>query len=72
MCQNKQRPRLWCGYNAQTVVDRKYGLTVNTDVVSENNDVHQFVNQIEQANETLGKKNVTLPALIQVMPIQNN
>ena len=44
------------GYNAQTVVDEKYGLIVNTDVVSENNDVHQFMNQIEQANETLGKK----------------
>ena len=44
------------GYNVQTVVDEKHGLIVNTDVVSENNDVNQFANQIEQANETLGKK----------------
>lgn len=44
------------GYSAQTVVDEKYGLIVNTDVVSENNDLNQFANQISQANETLGKK----------------
>lgn len=47
------------GYNAQTVVDEKHGLIVNADVVSENNDVNQFANQIEQANKTLGKKCVT-------------
>ena len=44
------------GYNAQAVVDEKHGLIVNTDVVSENNDVNQFANQIDQANETLEKK----------------
>jgi len=44
------------GYNVQTVVDEKHGLIVNVDVVSENNDVNQFANQIEQANKTLGKK----------------
>jgi len=44
------------GYNAQAVVDEKHGLIVNADVVSENNDVNQFANQIDQANETLGKK----------------
>ncbi|MCX6578549.1 MAG: IS1182 family transposase [Candidatus Aminicenantes bacterium] len=44
------------GYNVQTVVDEKHGFIVNADVVSENNDVNQFANQIEQANETLGKK----------------
>ncbi len=44
------------GYNAQTVVDEKHGLIINTDVVSENNDVYQFASQINQANETLGKK----------------
>jgi len=44
------------GYNAQTVVDEKHGLIVSADVVSENNDVNQFANQIEQAHETLGKK----------------
>lgn len=44
------------GYNLQTVVDEKHGLIVNADVVSENNDVKQFANQINQANDTLGKK----------------
>ncbi len=44
------------GYNAQAVVDEKHGLIVNTDVVSKNNDVNQFANQINQANETTGKK----------------
>lgn len=44
------------GYNAQTVVDEKHGLIVNTDVVSENNDVNQFANQINQANEITDKK----------------
>ena len=44
------------GYNVQSVVDEKQGLIVNSDVVNENNDLHQFANQIEQANETLDKK----------------
>ena len=44
------------GYNAQIVVDKKHGLIVNSDVVSENNDLDQFADQINQANETLGKK----------------
>lgn len=44
------------GYNVQTVVDEKYGLIVNSDVVNENNDLHQFARQVEQACETLGKK----------------
>lgn len=44
------------GYNAQMVVDEKYGLIVSGDVVNENNDLHQFANQVEQANETLEKK----------------
>ena len=43
-------------YNVQSVVDQKHGLIVNSDVVSENNDIHQFAEQVEQANETLGKK----------------
>lgn len=43
------------GYNAQIVVDEKYGLIVNSDVVSENNDLNQFSNQINQANEVLEK-----------------
>jgi len=43
-------------YNVQSVVDEKRGLIVNSDVVSENNDIHQFAEQVERANETLGKK----------------
>lgn len=43
------------GYNVQTVVDEKHGLIVSSDVVNENNDCHQFADQIEQANETLEK-----------------
>jgi transposase len=44
------------GYNAQTVVDQKHGLIVNSDVVNENNDLHQFSEQIKQAAATLEKK----------------
>ncbi len=44
------------GYNVQSVVDEKHGLIVNTDVVSENNDLKQLVKQINQANDTLEKK----------------
>jgi transposase len=43
------------GYNVQSVVDEKHGLIVSSDVVNENNDLHQFAEQIEQANETLKK-----------------
>jgi len=44
------------GYNGQIVVDEKHGLIVNSDVVNENNDLHQFSEQIKQASETLDKK----------------
>jgi transposase len=44
------------GYNMQSVVDEKHGLIINSDVVNENNDLHQFANQIEQAHKTLDKK----------------
>lgn len=44
------------GYNAQNVVDGKHGLIVSSDVVSENNDMNQFAEQIDNANETLGRK----------------
>jgi transposase len=44
------------GYNAQTVIDEKHGLIVNSDVVNENNDLHQFSGQIKQAAATLEKK----------------
>ena len=44
------------GYNSQIVVDEKHGLIVNSDVVNQSNDYNQFAEQIEQANETLGRK----------------
>lgn len=44
------------GYNGQIVVDEKHGLIVSSDVVNENNDGHQFADQINQANEVLGGK----------------
>ncbi len=44
------------GYNLQGTFDEKHGLIVNSDVVSENNDLNQFAEQINQANETLEKK----------------
>ena len=39
------------GFNGQVVVDEKNGLIVNSDVVSENNDLGQLSSQIEQADE---------------------
>ncbi len=44
------------GYNMQSVVDEKHGLIVSSDVINDNNDINQFAEQIEQANETLEKK----------------
>jgi len=44
------------GYNTQAVVDEKHGLIVTSDVVSKNNDLEEFASQIDQANETIGKK----------------
>ncbi len=41
------------GYNSQSVVDEKHGLIVSCDVVNESNDIHQFADQINQANEVL-------------------
>jgi len=42
------------GYNLQMVVDEQNGLIVHTDVISENNDLGQFADQLEHAHETLG------------------
>ncbi|MHA2219492.1 MAG: IS1182 family transposase [Candidatus Hodarchaeales archaeon] len=47
----KGRQGTHAGYSSHIVVDKKHGLIVNSDVVSENNDVNQFSNQINQANE---------------------
>lgn len=44
------------GYNGQIVVDQKHGLIVSSDVINENTDGSQFADQINQANEVLGKK----------------
>jgi len=52
----KGRQGTHAGYNAQIVVDEKNGLIVNSEVVSESNDSNQFSRQVEQANETLGKR----------------
>jgi transposase len=41
------------GYNAQVVVDEKNALIVSVDTVSDNNDLHQFASQIDQANRVL-------------------
>jgi len=52
----KGRQGAHAGYNGHIVVDEKHGLIVNSDVVAESNDFNQFANQIEQANDVLGKK----------------
>lgn len=44
------------GYNGQIVVDEKQGMIVNSDVVNENNDLHQFSVQIKQACDVLENK----------------
>jgi len=44
------------GFNFQSTVDKKKGLILSADVVSENNDLYQFASQINKANEILGKK----------------
>lgn len=44
------------GFNGQIVVDEKNGLIVSSDVVNENNDHYQFADQIDRANEVLGRK----------------
>ena len=45
----------YAGYSAEIAVDSKHGLIVSSDVVAENNDIHQFAKQVNKANETLGK-----------------
>ena len=44
------------GYSLHGTVDEKNGLLVNSDVVSETNDLNQFAEQVNQANEVLEKK----------------
>ena len=42
-------------YNTQHVVDAKHGLIVHADAVSDATDTSQFAQQIDQANQSLGK-----------------
>ena len=52
----KSKKGTQAGYNVQVVTDKKNGLIVHSDVVTKNNDAGEFSSQINQANETLGKK----------------
>jgi len=52
----KKGKNFYAGFNFQSTVDKKKGLILSVDVVSQNNDLNQFASQINQANHTLGKK----------------
>lgn len=52
----KGRQGTHAGYSAEVAVDEKHGLITHADCVSENGDYDQFANQVNQANEVLGKK----------------
>ena len=52
----KKGKNFYAGFNFQSTVDKKKGLILSTDVVSENNDLNQFASQINKANHTLNKK----------------
>ena len=52
----KKGKNFYAGFNFQSTVDKKKGLILSTDVVSENNDLNQFACQINKANHTLEKK----------------
>ncbi|TFG92404.1 MAG: IS1182 family transposase [Candidatus Atribacteria bacterium] len=52
----KKGKNFYAGFNLQSTVDKKKGLILSVDVVSETNDLNQFASQINQANHTLGKK----------------
>jgi len=44
------------GYNCQAVVDDRHGLIVHSEVVNQSNDVGLFSEQVQSAQDTLGKK----------------
>ena len=52
----KKGKNFYAGFNFQSTVDKKKGLILSVDVVSEANDFKQFAPQINKANQTLGKK----------------
>jgi len=52
----KKGKNFYAGFNFQSTVDKKKGLILSTDVVSETNDLNQFACQINQANQTLDTK----------------
>ena len=54
--QAKGRQGTHASYNAQIVVDEKHGLIASGEVVSENNDLNQFHNQLSHASENIGNK----------------
>ena len=43
-------------HSLHSTVDEKNGLLVNSDARGETNDLNQFVEQVNQANEVLEKK----------------
>lgn len=51
----KSRRGSMAGYHVQAVVDDQHGLLVHTEVVNDANDRGQFLPQIAQAQEVLGK-----------------
>ena len=58
----RSRQGYHAGYNLQAVVDDQQGLIVHADVVNENTDLHQLADQLEQAQETLGRSCETVCA----------
>lgn len=52
----KNKSASLAGYNVQAVVDEKHGLIISTDVVTDRNDLNQFSRQLDQAQQTLGRK----------------
>ena len=54
--QAKGRQGTHASYNAQIIVDEKHGLIASGEVVSENNDLNQFHNQLSHASENIGNK----------------
>jgi len=53
---SKGRQGTHASYNSQVVTDGKNGLIVNSEVVSQSNDINQFSHQITEAELVLGKE----------------
>lgn len=50
------------GYNAQAVVDSRYGMVVAGDVVQDESDNHQLVDMLEEVEENVGEPPVEMVA----------